>query len=204
MVAFWKEILKMTKSLNTRRKRLNFSKEPLLLKTIKNNKLNNEFNFRDAFLKSVFTNEPNLNTNEKEINILIAEDDEDDYFLISGALDEAFKPYKIHWAKDGQDTLDFMMNCIREDFLPDLMLLDINMPKINGIDLVKIIRERFSIQQVPIIMLSGSSSHSYINRAYEYGANSYLCKRDNYKDLVKLMKVPMPFGLILSKDQKIN
>ena len=69
----------MTKSLNTRRKRLNFSKEPLLLKTIKNNKLNNEFNFRDAFLKSVFTNEPNLNTNEKEINILIAEDDEDDY-----------------------------------------------------------------------------------------------------------------------------
>ena len=96
------------------------------------------------------------------------------------------------------------MNCIREDFLPDLMLLDINMPKINGIDLVKIIRERFSIQQVPIIMLSGSSSHSDINRAYEYGANSYLCKRDNYKDLVKLMKVPMPFGLILSKDQKIN
>ena len=123
-----------------------------------------------------------------KFKVLIVEDDEDDYFLISSALNKSFESYKIHWVKNGQETLNFIIRCIKEDFLPDLILLDINMPKINGIDLVKIIRERYGIQQVPIIMLSGSTSHSDINKAYEYGANSYLSKREEYSELVKVMK----------------
>ena len=116
-------------------------------------------------------------------NILIVDDDEDDQFLIKTAFERDSSQYNLQFATDGRDVLE---NISSPQVLPDLILLDLNMPIMNGFDVLKHLKSSSSYRHVPIVVLTTSANESDINRAYELGANTFITKPVNHQALVDL------------------
>ena len=87
-------------------------------------------------------------------------------------------------AHDADEALSLLLNQSRDN-LPDLILLDINLPKRDGLDLLQIIRRTPEIAAIPVLMLSSSSNPREVYRAYAYGANAYITKPvSNFFDML--------------------
>lgn len=114
----------------------------------------------------------------KNIHILLVEDNEGDILLTTEALEEKKIVNKISVARDGQEALDFILKQgnYKDAPLPDLILLDVNLPKKNGHEVLQIIKTTESTQQIPVIMLTTSSSEKDINLSYKHHANCYITK----------------------------
>jgi len=114
----------------------------------------------------------------KNIHILLVEDNEGDILLTTEALEEKKIVNKISVARDGQEALDFVLKQgkFKDAQTPDLILLDVNLPKKNGHEVLQVIKTTESIQQIPVIMLTTSSSEKDINMSYKHHANCYITK----------------------------
>ncbi len=114
----------------------------------------------------------------KNIHILLVEDNEGDILLTTEALEEKKIVNKISVARDGQEALDFVLKQgkFKDAQTPDLILLDVNLPKKNGHEVLQVIKTTESIQQIPVIMLTTSSSEKDINLSYKHHANCYITK----------------------------
>lgn len=119
----------------------------------------------------------------KTFNVLIVDDDEDDQFLIRTAFEKDSHQYNLQFATDGTDVLESIES---PRFLPDLILLDLNMPVINGFEVLQHLKNSPIYRHVPVVILTTSSSENDINRAYELGANTFITKPINHQDLVDL------------------
>ncbi|GAB2991909.1 response regulator [uncultured Cyclobacterium sp.] len=114
----------------------------------------------------------------ESLNILLVEDNEGDIFLISEALEELDLPLHISLAKDGREAVEFLNSCLRlrSKHIPDLVLLDINLPFKNGQEVLKFIKNSDDLKRLPVIMLTTSSNQKDINDSYDNHANSYIIK----------------------------
>jgi len=114
----------------------------------------------------------------KNIHIILVEDNEGDILLTTEALEEKKIVNKISVARDGQEALDFILKQgnYKDAPIPDLILLDVNLPKKNGHEVLQVIKTTESIQQIPVIMLTTSSSEKDINLSYKHHANCYITK----------------------------
>ncbi|HSH55385.1 MAG TPA: response regulator [Candidatus Limnocylindrales bacterium] len=127
------------------------------------------------------------------INILIADDDEDDLFFATKALKESRLQNNVFCVYDGVELMDFLHK--RGSFTeataptPDLILLDLNMPKKNGREALKEIRADENLNQIPIVILTTSEAEQDIVASYKLGANSYIKKPVDFEGLVELMRV---------------
>jgi CheY-like chemotaxis protein len=114
----------------------------------------------------------------KEIHILLVEDNEGDIILTTEALEEGKIINKVSVVKDGKQAIDFLNK--KEPFekatQPNLILLDINLPKKNGHEVLQYIKGSKSFRQIPIIMLTTSSSEKDITEAYNHYANCFITK----------------------------
>lgn len=94
--------------------------------------------------------------------------------------------------KDGQQALDFLYKktkqTTQQEFCPDLILIDINMPKISGKEIIAILKSDSKFKPIPIIVLTTSNSASDIKECYELGANMYFTKPSRLEDYSKLLK----------------
>lgn len=123
--------------------------------------------------------------------ILHGEDDEPDIEIVKRLIKKYQLDVEYHTRCLGQDVLNFIL---REDDLeschqePDLVLLDIGLPGINGIDVLKKIRSIEQVKHIPIIILSGSSSEKDFKKCIELGCNGYVQKNENYEDFSSLFK----------------
>ena len=119
----------------------------------------------------------------KPIHILLVEDNEGDIFLITEAFENTKLPNILSVVRDGSESLDFLgkngIYCNVSQ--PDILLLDINLPKINGHEVLQFIKGNDSLKHIPVIMLTTSSSPHDINLAYKNYANSYVIKPDGDK-----------------------
>lgn len=106
-----------------------------------------------------------------EKDVLLAEDDRDDVEVFADALRNTNIPSTLRHAKDG-DELFIELNAA----VPDLLFLDINMPCKDGISCILEIRQNRKFDGLPVVMFSSLSHHSYVDKAYRYGANYYLVK----------------------------
>ncbi|HCK32625.1 MAG: hypothetical protein CMH32_04510 [Micavibrio sp.] len=117
-------------------------------------------------------------TPSKAVNILLIEDNEGDIFLTRKAFEKASFSYEIHIARDGEEALDFVFQ--RGNFAvkprPDIIFLDMNMPKKDGKDVLKEIKEDESLRRIPVIILTSSKAEQDVLRAYDLHANSYMVK----------------------------
>ncbi len=110
----------------------------------------------------------------KPVHILLVEDNEGDILLTTEALAEAKTKFKISIARDGEEAIN-LLNKASQDF-PDLVLLDINLPKKNGHEVLQYIKTTAHLKKIPVIILSTSSSPKDIDSAYNNQANCYVIK----------------------------
>lgn len=114
---------------------------------------------------------------ERRINVLIVEDNKADARLVRALVEETGMPTHIMLVGDGEKAIQVMESAARgEGITPDLVLLDINLPKKNGHEVLASIRESIGVAHTFIVMCSGSSSCEDIRRSRNNGANAYLLK----------------------------
>jgi CheY-like chemotaxis protein len=124
--------------------------------------------------------------------ILLAEDEEDDVFFMKHAFTGAgiFNPLQV--ARDGKQAVNYLAGrgdyADRDRFpLPSLVLLDLKLPQLTGLEVLKWIRQQPELKSLIVIILSSSQQTSDISKAYELGANAYLVKPSNPIDLRRMV-----------------
>lgn len=138
----------------------------------------------------------------KIIKILIVEDNSDDIDITKRALGEARIINKLWVVRDGQEALDFLQHKGQyQDFStspkPGLILLDINLPKVNGIEVLKIIKQDPELKRIPVVMLTVSKRDEDVVRSYNIGCNSFIQKPVSFDNFVEVVKqVSLYWGLL--------
>ncbi len=121
------------------------------------------------------------NNGSTTTRILLAEDDEDDFVLFRQALDEFKELTRLDWVKDGEELLDALKMNVTA--LPDIIFLDINMPRKNGFECLTEIRLHEDLKQLPVIIFSTSNDPALVSWMYNAGANLYLNKPTDFSGL---------------------
>jgi len=116
----------------------------------------------------------------EEVEILLAEDSATDAEVTQRALKKANIGNPLLWVKDGAEALDFLHHrgryAGRASARPRLVLLDLKMPKVDGIEVLRDIRATPALQTLPVVILTSSSEESDVVRSYALGVNSYIVK----------------------------
>src|SRR5471030_1756442 len=122
-------------------------------------------------------------------HILIAEDDPRDEQLTMAALEEYNLANKVFVARDGAEALDYLY--CREKFKtrtggnPVAVLLDLKMPKVNGLEVLKVIKGDEHLNTIPIVVLSSSRETLDVTECYKHGVNAYVVKPVDFSEFVK-------------------
>ena len=118
---------------------------------------------------------------QRETNILLVEDTEEHAVLITRALENGNLRPQISWITDGKAALDFLHN--RGDYAdrevspkPDIILLDLKLPKVSGLEILKQIKREKELRDIPVVVLTASDEAKDIISSYERGAGSYFTK----------------------------
>lgn len=133
--------------------------------------------------------------NKIPITILVCDDDEDDRMLTQQALEDAHVSNSVRFVEDGEQLLDYLYQ--RGKYAgengtaprPGLILLDLNMPKMDGREALKIIKGDKKLLDIPIVVLSTSRLDQDIIRSYQLGVNSFITKPVTFSGLVEAMNV---------------
>ena len=133
--------------------------------------------------------------NKIPITILICDDDEDDRMLTQQALEDAHISNNLRFVEDGEQLLDYLYQ--RGEYSgetgkaprPGLILLDLNMPKMDGREALKVIKGDKTLHDIPIVVLSTSGFDQDIVRSYQLGVNSFITKPVTFSGLVEAMNV---------------
>ncbi len=123
-----------------------------------------------------------------EVEILLVEDNADDVELCLHALRKEKLSNKIHVARDGQEALDFLFARAPHHLLPRLVLLDLKLPKIDGIQVLREVKKNPFTKSLPVVILTSSREERDLVESYELGVNSYLQKPvdfDEFRSMVK-------------------
>lgn len=124
-------------------------------------------------------------------DVLLVEDSEDDVELTLRAFSRYDPDRKIVVVRDGEEAIEYLLGEGRyadgERVLPSLVLLDLNLPKLSGLDVLMRIRSTEKTKLLPVVVLSTSADRSDLESSYESGANSYIRKPVDYKDFEELV-----------------
>jgi CheY-like chemotaxis protein len=139
---------------------------------------------------------------EQLCQILYAEDNLNDIELTLAAFKESNLANKIDVVRDGEEALDYLFYrgkyATREKSTPSFILLDIKMPKLDGIEVLKEIRQSTEYKNLPIVMLTSSQMETDVCRSYQLGANAYVVKPIDFVEFVKAIKNLGYFWAILN------
>lgn len=128
-----------------------------------------------------------MNETKREVRILIAEDDEGHAELIQDSLKEAGVTNEIIRFRDGQETIDYIMENPDLERSPCLLLLDIRMPRMDGIDVLKRLKSDPRTRNMPVIMLTTTDDPREIRQCYDLGCNCYVTKPVDYQKFSEVM-----------------
>lgn len=127
------------------------------------------------------------------VSVLVVEDDADDYNLLEDTVKDCCDKAIIQWVQDGDKAIDYLFR--KGEYqdetrypAPDLIFLDIRVPRKNGLEIAKIIKADPGLKRVPTIMLTTSSSPADVLSAYENGANCYLKKPEGAEEMEQFKK----------------
>lgn len=118
-------------------------------------------------------------------HIFIADDDEDDRFLFKNALREIDESIQCEFAIDGKEALTTLKET---HHLPDVLFLDLNMPKINGLECLRRIKNDIRLTTLPIVIFTTSQNPDDIEATHRLGANVYFSKPADYHDLKRKLE----------------
>ena len=127
-------------------------------------------------------------------NVLYAEDDPNDVVMFKMAFERATLPAVLHTVDDGQEAVDWLsgtgMYADRKRFpLPDILILDLKMPKKTGFEVLEWVRGQESFKKLPVIILSSSDLPEDVRRSYRLGASTYFVKSLGYQEVIHYLRV---------------
>jgi CheY-like chemotaxis protein len=133
-------------------------------------------------------------TDGRAITILLADDDDDDRLMTKAALEEARLHNDLRMVGDGVELLDYLNRrdkfAKREDSpRPGLILLDLNMPRMDGREALAVIKQDPELRSIPVIVLTTSTAEEDLVRTYDLGVNTYISKPVTFIGLVEVMRV---------------
>lgn len=134
--------------------------------------------------------------------ILLIEDNEQDEILTIKALQKNKVFNEIIVARDGAEALDILFNKENPSYLhqlPQLILLDLKLPKIDGLEVLKELRKQVRTKIIPVVILTTSKEESDLISGYELGANSYVRKPVNFQDFTDVVKNLGTYWLIINE-----
>lgn len=128
----------------------------------------------------------------EQVEILLVEDNALDAELTIRALKDGALANKLLWVKDGQEALDFIFRQGefegREDTIPRLVLLDLKMPRVDGMEVLKAIKANERTRRIPVVVMTSSQEEKDIAQTYDLGVNSYVVKPVDFTALTELAR----------------
>lgn len=136
-----------------------------------------------------------------KINILLVEDNEGDIILTKEALFDAKIINDVRVVRDGEEAINYLNHAknVEKQELPDLILLDINLPKIDGKEVLSFIKNDTILKIIPVVMLTTSSSEMDINDAYNNHANCFIIKPVDINKFFNVVKMIENFWISIVK-----
>lgn len=146
--------------------------------------------------------EENMKT--KEIEILLVEDNPNDVELTLRALKKNNLANKVHVVTDGAEALDYIFaqnkySGRKIEDTPKVILLDLKLPKVEGLEVLKKIKSNEKTKTIPVVVLTSSSEESDIIKSYQLGVNSYIVKPVNFDQFVKSVSELGLYWLLLNE-----
>ncbi|HHN65438.1 MAG TPA: response regulator [Nitrospirae bacterium] len=145
----------------------------------------------------------------EDYSILIVEDNTDDVLLIKRAFQQCGVVNPLRFVTDGEQAVAYLKGTgefgdRKKNPLPVLILLDLKMPRMNGFEFLRWLRNEPDLKKIIVVILTSSSESPDINRAYELGANSYLVKPVRFEDLIRIVKELHLYWLIMNEKPDIK
>ncbi len=130
--------------------------------------------------------------NIKKLNILLADDDTDDCIFFKEALEQLQVSTQFTAVIDGEQLMQLLTNEANE--LPDILFLDINMPRKSGLECLSEIKRNKRLKDIPVVMFSTSNSWETINMLFRSGANVYIHKPSDFSQLKQVIHHALPIA----------
>ena len=132
----------------------------------------------------------------RSVVILLAEDDDDDYLLMKQAFQKARIANELHRVRNGEELMELLLwrsgerhdSPPRSGPWPSLILLDLNMPKMDGRQALREIKAHPELCRIPVVVLTTSQQDEDVLRSYQAGANSYIRKPVTFEQLVEMVR----------------
>ena len=141
---------------------------------------------------------------DEAVQILLVEDNKNDAELTIRTLDKNNISNQVFWVKDGAQALDFLF--AEGEFghrdinhTPKVVLLDLKLPKLDGIEVLRKIRESDELKQLPVVMLTSSKEEKDMVKSYDLGVNSYIVKPIDFDDFTDAINDLGYYWLVLSE-----
>jgi CheY-like chemotaxis protein len=135
--------------------------------------------------------------------ILLVEDNARDLELTLLALERSQLANEVIIVRDGAEALDYLLRrnafSERAEGNPSIMLLDLKLPKVDGLEVLKAVKESITLRSIPVVMLTNSKEDHDLGRAYEFGANAYVVKPVEFKDFVSAVSGIGVFWAVLNE-----
>jgi len=128
----------------------------------------------------------------KARTILLVEDDAEDRLLLSDAVKEACRPHTLRFVRDGEELFDYLerrgqYEDKRRSPRPDLILLDLKMPRQDGREALRKLKADAKLRRIPVVVLTSSTARDDIDFCYDEHANAYMKKPNSFGDLLGLI-----------------
>jgi CheY-like chemotaxis protein len=141
-------------------------------------------------------------------DVLIVEDSEEDLQLALRSFKKANLLNRAHIVRDGAEALDFIFcqgkyekRCI--DDIPRVILLDLKLPKVDGLEVLKRVKSDARTKMIPVVVLTSSKEHRDVLTSYEIGANSYIVKPVAFEGFLKAMQELGMYWLLLNNPPRL-
>ena len=139
----------------------------------------------------------------EQVEILLVEDNEHDAELTMRALKKAGLANKLLWVKDGEQALDYLFRrgafAGRDEVSPRMVLLDLKMPRVDGIEVLKAVKADEKTRRIPIIVMTSSQEEKDVAQTYDLGVNSYVVKPVDFAAVAELVRQAGYYWLAINR-----
>jgi len=132
-----------------------------------------------------------------KIDLVLVEDNIHDARIFQRIVKKEQLTDSMIWLKDGEDAVNELVR--DRKWIPKLIILDIKLPKVSGLEILEQLRTQETTKTLPVIILSSSNQQIDIQKAYDLGVNGFVTKPDNYAELKELLKFIAQFWLRFNK-----
>jgi two-component system response regulator len=139
----------------------------------------------------------------EQVEILLVEDNANDAELAMRALKKGGLANRVRWVKDGEQALDYLFRrgsfADREEGSPRLVLLDLKMPRVDGIEVLRIVKSDPSTRRIPVVVMTSSNEESDIAQTYDLGVNSYIVKPVDFSAVIEVVRQAGYYWLAINR-----